>query len=654
MSSLIAESACPASPPPESVRLYLHARACELGEIEALGATVISPAEAARRGGFKHGSFARWGHALWLPTLLADGTRHAKRGEILLLRGGEFGTVLERERLSVDAGVAPNLATFFPFHSWKSPGRVVLAESWIKGYIAYRAGKGKLAVIALNGVDGFRSNGHLVENLRTPPWGQNKPDVIFAYDTPRTGHRDSERGITEAKRRAMRDLEPFVRGFYDAQLPQPPQAGECLGLDDYVARTGSDAALALLIDSAAFLGGGIDPAPYLATLPLGFASATVEEPLAVIPGLLPCRSGVLFAPGFQRKSTLAMLIAAHVSLGREIFGRPVSHPGRVLYVTGEDERDDIQRTLKFLIDAGCLKLSNADEQALRDNFRILDVTEIPGVARLTRKGDGGWAAGELLPLVDAAVEGIGGAVLIVLDTLSALGLSETDGMNEAAAAYHRAANGLAREHKACVLGIHHTGKTFAQERKIDMYGARGASALVDGARFAVQLQRDTGSDEEMRSYPAPESISVQDRRGEAPATTVLRLHIHKMRWSAYEVHSERPLWVRTVGWRYETFAALGQQAAARRVDDVQRIAASEQDERDEQAVLDAIHRYAAGGARVNSRTLDGLTVHSGGKKIGQKRVRAIAERCVGLGLLVCNDLPGRGSPKVYSLPIKKY
>jgi hypothetical protein len=294
------------------------------------------------------------------------------------------------------------------------------------------------------------------------------------------------------------------------------------------------------------------PPVEIQSLPHDFALNAPPPALAVVAGLLPCRSGVLFAPGRERKTTFTLYMAAHVALGRQLFGKSVALPGRVLYVTGEDDAEDVWRTLHYMIQAGALPLTADEAAELRDSLRIVDATTLPGAPRLTRKENGAWQASELLSVVDQALATVGDVVLCILDTLSSLGLSETEGMNEAAAAYHREAARLSKQHQLCVLALHHVGKAFAQERSVDMYGGRGASAIVDNARFALQLQLDKGEPE----YVAPPAISRAERDGKVPGTHALRLHVHKMRWDDGGASTERPLWVRSTGWKYETFAAL--------------------------------------------------------------------------------------------------
>jgi hypothetical protein len=582
-----------------------------------------------------------------MPTLLADGRHHIKRAEIILLRGlNGFGDLLERERRCVPRFVSPNLATFFPYPDWSNPHRVVFCESWIKGYTAYRASQGRYAVIALNGIDGFSSGHQLVENLQPPPWGATRPDIIFCFDTPTRGNPKSEIGIRDSIARASRALADHAGAVYQTVIPLPPDE-EKLGLDDFRVRTGSNEAVRMLIEGAQRIGGTVDPAEYLQLLPDTFAVEPAPEPREIIPALLPCRSGVLFAPGFERKSTVTMLLAAHVVLGRQVFGRSVTKPGRAFYVTAEDEAQDVHRTIKHMIDAGSLSLTTDQAAQLRGGLQILDVTQLPGLSTLTRKSlDGGWQAGELFTLIERAIERIGGVSLVVLDTLSSLGLSETEGMNEAAAAYHRAANALSRTHECSVLGIHHVGKQFAQNRTVDMYGARGGSAIIDNARFALQLQRDNGTPSELTEYPAPSSITPPERQGSLPSTRILRLHVHKMRWNAYDTDPRRPLWIKADGWGYSTLDALGHGASITQIQESQRKAARQEEEEIEVALVGEIRGKTDKGIPVTARELDLMKVFVAGqtKGVGKDKLRAAAERCESKGLLKKTLLGGRGNP----------
>lgn len=390
------------------------------------------------------------------------------------------------------------------------------------------------------------------------------------------------------------------------------------------------------------------PAIQIQSLPADFALKPPPPALAVVPGLLPCRSGVLFAPGRERKTTFTLYMAANIALGRSLFGSSVALPGRVLYVTGEDEAEDVWRTLHYMIAAGALPLTPGEAAELRDSLKIVDATTLPGAPRLTRKENGAWHASDLFAVVEQAINHVGDVALCILDTLSSLGLSETEGMNEAAAAYHREAARLAKTHQLCILALHHVGKTFAQERTVDMYGGRGASAIVDNARFALQLQMDKGESE----YVAPPAISRTEREGEVPSTHVLRLHVHKMRWDDGGASTERPLWVRSSGWKYETFVPLDVVQSAAELHKAQEQERRDGRNADDDTLFDAMHELERAGVRIDNDQL--LT----SKTLPQKRTRAALKRLIDDGRVVVvegNTTPHGGrKPQFYEISKRKY
>src|SRR5262249_52084214 len=118
--------------------------------------------------------------------------------------------------------------------------------------------------------------------------------------------------------------------------------------------------------------------------PLGDVMATPPPDAAsVIPGVLLCRSGVMFAPGAERKSTSATLMAAHVVLGVPFGGRAIERAGKVLYVTGEDEPDDIRRAIWYMEQAGAFP--SVDIARLQTGLLILDANAAPGLPRLVTR-----------------------------------------------------------------------------------------------------------------------------------------------------------------------------------------------------------------------------------------------------------------------------
>jgi hypothetical protein len=371
---------------------------------------------------------------------------------------------------------------------------------------------------------------------------------------------------------------------------------------------------------------------------VGTLAEPPPAPLDVIPGLLPCRNGVLAAPGNERKSTVMVFTAAHVALGRSIFGRGIARPGRVLYVTGEDSLEDVQRTLHYIHMEGGLPLSTEEAARLADKLNVIEASAVPGHPRLIQRGRDGLCAGGLFSLVEHAVQHYGDVTLIVFDTLSSLGVPENDGgMQDAPVAYHQAAHRLANRYGICVLGIHHVSKEVARNRTNDAYVGRGGGAIADNARFVLQLQRDNGSDDDIANYPAPHGITRADRQGGA---AVLRLHAHKMRWSPMDLSPGRPYWLRAEGWCYRTFAPL---TDAQRVV-VQQTQIQNAQADDDALVLDAIRRSAV---PVSKNQLNDMTIG----KLGRPRRKAAVERLVHSGRVVMEKGVSNGQgpkPWVYT------
>jgi hypothetical protein len=217
-------------------------------------------------------------------------------------------------------------------------------------------------------------------------------------------------------------------------------------------------------------------------------------------------------------------------------------------------------------------------------------------------------------------------------------------MNEAAAAYHREAARLSKTHQLCVLALHHVSKEFAQSRSVDMYGGRGASAIVDNARFALQLQIDKGDD-----YAAPPAISRAEREGKVPGTHVLRLHVHKMRWDG---GSDHPLWIRSSGWKYETFAPMDVAQSAAELHKAKEQERSDTRNADDDVLLNAMRGLERDGIVIDRDQVMTLKV------LPERRTKAALARLVADGRVTTRKGDGaqHGGPKpvIYTVAQLKF
>ncbi len=248
------------------------------------------------------------------------------------------------------------------------------------------------------------------------------------------------------------------------------------------------------------------------------------KPSEVIPEILPCASTIVAGAGHEGKSVTLIFIAIRIALGLKIFGRD-AREGPVLYAFGEDSTTDVRR-LVHLITRRSYPEQNMSKR-LNERLHLLNVSRVPSNPKLLRELNGAWQPAEWFDQVEHIVTGRGYSA-IILDTLSSLGLPESMGMNDAAAAYHLAANRIAETHDLAFIGSHHVGQNAAKAREIGMYSARGATAITDNARCVIQLQRHEAGD----PYACPFDIEGK---------YVTRLHVVKHKWSRLTI--ETPLWI---------------------------------------------------------------------------------------------------------------
>jgi RecA-family ATPase len=209
-------------------------------------------------------------------------------------------------------------------------------------------------------------------------------------------------------------------------------------------------------------------------------SAFTDEPPAqdfVIPGFLAGTVGALVSPGGTGKSFLALQIAAAIASPMptaNTTGFDIAGHGKVLYINLEDPMGEIHRRLHAL----GRRFDLVTRQSVADSLAISSRVGIPSDVCSDEYGK---------KLIEAAQ----GMRLVVIDTLSrSHGGDEND--NGAMAQLIVRLETICRETGASVLFLHHTSKAAALNGHGGMQqAARGASALIDNARFSANLSKMT-------------------------------------------------------------------------------------------------------------------------------------------------------------------
>lgn len=238
-------------------------------------------------------------------------------------------------------------------------------------------------------------------------------------------------------------------------------------------------------------------------------------------------AGILAGRGGVGKSWAALDLAVAVATDApKWLGFDVVTHGRVVYVAAEDPADvidgrlfDLMRhrgaglTVEARAQLGAklskrlrvVSLADADPELLRvwRVSRPMGVNEEveAGLRSSARTEDGGRTPNltETKTMPSALLEAMRadllrareageGVTLVVMDPLSRLGGSDAETDNAVAARLMRALGGLAADSGAAVVVCHHVTKGSAKsEDPADGSEVRGASAILDGARWGASL-----------------------------------------------------------------------------------------------------------------------------------------------------------------------
>lgn len=216
------------------------------------------------------------------------------------------------------------------------------------------------------------------------------------------------------------------------------------------------------------------------------------------PGFLAGTVGALVAPGATGKSfwalEAAMSIACSVA-GGDLVGLAPAHTGRVVYLAGEYPPPALVRRIHAIGQ----HLGHAAREAIAENLALEPIM------------------GKRLNIMEKVqlrrvIEYSAGARLIVLDTLSrihALDENSNGDMARLVAVLEQ----VAATTGASVLYLHHVSKGSAREGQTDQQqAARGASALIDNARWCGYVARMTEDEAKRLSDRAHDRQPIGDER----------------------------------------------------------------------------------------------------------------------------------------------
>jgi regulatory protein RepA len=220
----------------------------------------------------------------------------------------------------------------------------------------------------------------------------------------------------------------------------------------------------------------------------------------ILPGFLAGTVGALIAPGATGKSFWALEAAMSIACGAaggDLLGLAPIHAGRVLYLAGEDPAPALIRRIHFIgkhLDGGA-RVAIAEgltlEPIVGQGFDVMNTKQFK-----------------------ALVEDGRGCRLIVFDTLSRIHRMDENSNSDMAKLIARLEQ-LAEQTRASVLFLHHVSKGSARDGVTDQQqAARGASALVDNARWCGYVAKMTEDEAQRLSDRVRDRIPISsDRRG---------------------------------------------------------------------------------------------------------------------------------------------
>jgi RecA-family ATPase len=216
------------------------------------------------------------------------------------------------------------------------------------------------------------------------------------------------------------------------------------------------------------------------------------------PGFLAGTVGALVAPGSTGKSMLALQLACAVASDRvqaNATGLSIESHGPVLYLNLEDPPGELHRRLHALGSRFDADTRQSIAQSLRLSARMGVPTDV-----MNEKFMSG--------LLKAAE----GTRLVIIDTLSrAHGLDEND--NGAMSKLVARLEKVVRQTGAGLLYLHHTSKAAALGGQGGLaQAARGASALIDNARWCGNLMKMTADEAQALKQSSGLTIG-EERRG---------------------------------------------------------------------------------------------------------------------------------------------
>lgn len=221
----------------------------------------------------------------------------------------------------------------------------------------------------------------------------------------------------------------------------------------------------------------------------------------VLPGLLRGTVGAIVAPGSTGKSFFAAELAIEIALQPEhgsLLGMGAAK-GQVLYIAAEDPEPILKHRLhsigKQLTQEARERLHETlvVECVVGEPFDIMQALPAPENTFTRQKGKNALKQlQELVTVLDQKIKesNLKDLRLIFIDTLARVHTKDENKNNEMSQVIKELER-IAVKYNCAIVFLHHVSKSSARESDNSQQSARGASAIIDNARWCAFLRRYT-------------------------------------------------------------------------------------------------------------------------------------------------------------------